>query len=78
MRSYLNLTLAEAVASDDALVRGLAFLDCRLGKRRLKQVEVASLDAFSRLTYRLRCDVEGIVLPPDVPCDTTEMESESS
>lgn len=60
VRAYLDLTLDQAMVSTDGLVRGLAFLDRRLGKRRLKKVEISELDGFSALTYGLRCQAEGV------------------
>lgn len=78
VRAYLDLTLDQAMASEDGLVRGLVFLDRRLGKRRLRRIEAASLDGFSGLTFRLRCQVEGLTLPREAiePVPETKAEAQ--
>ena len=58
--NYLNLSIEEAVTSNDALIRGFSFLDKRFGKRRLKEVDATSLHPFSQHLYLLRCNIEGI------------------
>jgi hypothetical protein len=40
LREYLELTVEDALASDNFIHRGLAVLDRRLGKRRLKEIEL--------------------------------------
>jgi hypothetical protein len=40
LHSYLNASIDDCIASDDAVVRALGFLDSRLGKRRLVDYQV--------------------------------------
>ena len=61
LEGYLSLTVEAALSSDSPLVRALAMLDSRLGKRRLRALEVApSEHPFVRRMYELRCGVERI------------------
>lgn len=64
VEGYPDLTVDRALASDDAIVRGLAMLDRRLGKRRLRSLDlrVDEIDLVRRL-YALRCSAEGLIRP---------------
>ncbi|XOZ33955.1 hypothetical protein ACMDCT_01585 [Halomonadaceae bacterium KBTZ08] len=46
--------------SNDPVVRGLIFLDRRVGKRYLQQVESSSLHPFTRVLFQLRCRADGL------------------
>ena len=62
MAEFLNTSIDDCIASDDPVLRGLAVLDSRFGKRRLKALD-ASLDVpFVSRFYKLRCEAEGIRL----------------
>jgi hypothetical protein len=57
---YVDLSVDEAMTSRHPIVQALAFLDKKMGKRRLARVDAAELHEFPRITYRLRCQMEGI------------------
>lgn len=46
--------------SDDPVIKGLTFLDRRVGKRFLQGVEQSTLHPFSQILYRLRCHADNI------------------
>lgn len=61
-RTYLALSIAEALDSPDPFVRGLAMLDRRVGQRRLASPALAAEQhPFVRQLYDLRCEAEEIV-----------------
>lgn len=61
LEAYLSLSIDDALASDSPLIRGLALLDGRLGKRRLRQMApIADEHPLVRELFRLRCDAENI------------------
>jgi len=64
---YVAMTVEEALESPHPTVQALAFLDKKMGKRRLQKIDKESLHDFPRITYELRCDVEGIVPDTDRP-----------
>ena len=57
---YINLSIDDIIASENLIIRAVGMLDSRLGKRRLKKVDVAQENPLVRRLYLLRCDVEGI------------------
>lgn len=60
LRRYLGLSIEDALASDELLIRALAFLDRRLGRRPfLAHSPDANDDALVRLCYQFRADAEG-------------------
>jgi hypothetical protein len=62
MFNYLNLPFERALQSTDPIVRSLAMLDGRLGKRRLARVHIANAHPLVIDMYRIRCQAEGITL----------------
>jgi hypothetical protein len=58
--AYVGMSLGAARSSPDPVVRGLAFLDRRLGKRSLGSVNKDRLHAFEKALYEIRCDAEGV------------------
>jgi len=62
IEEYLNLSIDDALASENPLIRGLSMLDRRLGKRRLNKMEIDQEHSFVQLLYRLRCEAEGLRL----------------
>lgn len=55
---YLQLSVEDARSSPDVLIQGLVFLDRRLGKRSLKEVNPEVLHEFGRRMYQIRCEAE--------------------
>ena len=61
LKAYLRLPIDDALKSDSPLVRGLAVIDRRIGKRRLRSLDAGPHeDSLVRELYRLRCEAEGI------------------
>ena len=55
---YVNLNIQEIKKSQDELINGFIFLDRRIGKRFIKNINLNSIHPFARVTYLLRCEVE--------------------
>ena len=63
LKRYLRLSIEDALTSDRPLVRALAVIDRRVGKRRLRSLEIGPEEhPLIREFYQLRCEAEGI--PP--------------
>ncbi|MBS1991337.1 MAG: PcfJ domain-containing protein [Cyanobacteria bacterium SZAS LIN-3] len=60
LRDYLNLSMDEIVGSRDCLVKAIGMLDGRLGKRRLRTLDVQGETELVRRLWQLRCAAEGI------------------
>ncbi len=64
LETYVSLTIDEALRDDDVLIRAWAKFDRRLGKRRLREMNIESMDRFyEQKWYQLRCSAEGIHYP---------------
>jgi hypothetical protein len=67
LEAYLSLPVDAALASDSPLLRALAVLDARVGKRRLRELASAPDDhPLVVALLRVRCDAEGIRVGPPV------------
>jgi hypothetical protein len=67
LETYLSLPIDDALASDSPLLRALAVLDARVGKRRLRELATAPANhPLVATLLRLRCDAEGIRIGPPV------------
>ena len=64
LEDYLNLSIEEALASPDVLIRSLALLDRRTGKRRLRQVSAAGLHPLEATCLAFRRRAENIRIGP--------------
>ena len=65
LERYLSLPVNEVLRSPSPLLRALAVLDARVGKRRLKGLAVAPDEhPLVRALLTLRCEAEGITLSP--------------
>jgi hypothetical protein len=71
LRAFLSMPVEEALASPSPLLRALAVLDARVGKRRLAALAAApDLHPLVRTLLAVRCDAEGVrVAPPGGPGD---------
>ena len=60
--AYLNTDVAAALNSDNYILRVLAYMDRRVGKRTLLKIkdETAALPTWVRAFYDLRCRAEGL------------------
>ena len=61
---YSSLPIEEAMNNENIIVRAYSMLDRRLGKRRLKKLHFPE-ETHPLITdfYKIRCEVEGIILP---------------
>ena len=68
LEAYLDLTIEDAMSSDNVLIRALAMADARLGKRRLRALRlVPDNHPLVREVFALRCSAEQIeLIPPAV------------
>jgi hypothetical protein len=58
---YLQMSIEEAISSDNTIIRAISMLDRRVGKRRLRQIEFSETEhPLVKRFYELRCDVEDI------------------
>jgi hypothetical protein len=57
---YLNLSIDDAIKSDNPIVRAFATLDRRFGKGRLTEFDDSKEHPLVRTLYRLRCEAEGL------------------
>jgi hypothetical protein len=61
IEKYVNLSIENSIGSKDVIVRALAMLDRRLGKRRLSHLEICPTEAqIVREFYTIRCRAENI------------------
>ncbi|MGR3795424.1 SF0329 family protein [Vannielia sp. SX4] len=56
----LNISIEDAMHSEDMIVRAFGMLDRRLGKRRLRALDVREESPLVQLLYAIRCEAEGI------------------
>ncbi len=62
---FLSLSIDDAIASDNPIIRALATLDRRFGKRRLREFDDSDQPPLVKTLYRFRCKVEGITRVPE-------------
>jgi hypothetical protein len=61
IETYPTLPFKTAIASDNPIIRSLSMLDRRLGKRRLRAMEISEHEfGYIRRLHELRCEAEGI------------------
>ncbi len=60
---YLSLSMDDILKSENPLIRALGMVDRRLGRRRLKTMDVSQEHQLVQRLYRLRCDAEGVAPP---------------
>ncbi|HZO72052.1 MAG TPA: hypothetical protein VFB60_07605 [Ktedonobacteraceae bacterium] len=62
LQTYVSLSIGDALHSSDALIRAWAMFDRRLGKRRLRALQLGQDDSqYQQLWYQLRCGAEKMV-----------------
>lgn len=62
---YVNMSVEDALQSPHPTIQALAFLDKKMGKKRLRSFDSENLHEFPLITYQLRCELEGIRLDED-------------
>jgi hypothetical protein len=61
IQSILELEIEQSLASNNPITRAFAMFDRRLGKRRLKEMNIPEFEhALVQKFYRIRCEVEGL------------------
>jgi hypothetical protein len=61
MHEYQNLSIDNILASENHVIRAIGMLDRRLGKRRLKSIDIKSEHPLVKTTYLFRVQAEGII-----------------
>lgn len=64
MRLYLTLSIDDILQNDNVLVQALGIFDRRVGKRRLRALNVNDSHPLVRLFHCFRCEADGIALFP--------------
>ena len=62
---FLNLSINDAIKSDDPIIRAFATLDRRFGRRRLDDFDDSKEHPLVRTLYRFRCKAEGVKIEPE-------------
>lgn len=62
MHEYQSLSINNILASENHIIRALGMLDRRLGKRRLKDINIKSEHPLVKATYLFRVQVEGFII----------------
>jgi hypothetical protein len=57
---YLNVSIDEAIRSDNPIIRAFAMLDRRFGKRRLMEFDDSEENPIVKTLYQFRSEAEGI------------------
>ncbi|MCW3783140.1 SF0329 family protein [Defluviimonas salinarum] len=57
---YLNLSIDQILNSDKTIIRALGMFDRRLGKRRLRALDMNSEQELVRRFFGIRCEAEGV------------------
>ncbi|MCD4726658.1 MAG: PcfJ domain-containing protein [Pirellulales bacterium] len=60
MNLYLTMSIDDILCSENVLVQAIGMLDRRVGKRRLRTLELKNSHPLVRLFHNLRCEAEGI------------------
>ena len=66
MFAYLNNSIEEVLKHESQLIRALGMLDRRLGKRRLRNMDVQDEPPLLQLLYLVRCQAEGVAINTDL------------
>ena len=57
---YLQLNIDEALESENPIIKSIAMVDKRLGKRRLAEINISGLHPLTKLFLNIRLNVESI------------------
>ncbi|MCM1165750.1 MAG: hypothetical protein NC299_13065 [Lachnospiraceae bacterium] len=57
---FINMPIAEALKSENSVIRVLAVMDGRVGRRTLQNLDEGAFPEWARAFYRLRLEVENI------------------
>lgn len=68
LQDYLSVSIDDALQSSNTIIKALALVDRRVGKRRLQQMAPEDFDhPLVRRLYQLRCEAEGIQIATRTP-----------
>jgi len=62
---FLNLSINDAIKSDNPIIRAFATLDRRFGRRRLDAFDDSKEHPLVKTLYRFRCKAEGVKIEPN-------------
>jgi len=71
-----NLSIDDALSSEDPLVQSLAVIDTRVGKRKLKNIDVDKLHPLAAKLFTERCLAEGLVIKDKIEQETNKLNIE--
>lgn len=70
---FLNISIEEAITSDNPIIRSLAIIDKRFGKRRLIKINISNEHPIVQFLHEFRCLSEGITHPSKVKVKSSEI-----
>lgn len=73
-----DLSIEEALSSDDPLVQSLSVIDSRVGKRKLKTIDVETLHPLAFKLFTERCLAEGLIIKEKIEQETKKLNIEPS
>ena len=73
-----DLSIDDALSSEDPLVQSLAVIDSRVGKRKLKMINVDTLHPLACKLFEERCLAEGLILKKEIELETENLNIEPS
>jgi len=71
-----DLSIEEALNSDDPLVQSLSVIDSRVGKRKLKTIDIDTLHLLAGNLFTERCLAEGFVIKDKIEQETNKLNIE--
>lgn len=78
IREFLRISIDEALASGNPIIRTLAVLDHRFGKRRLIEFDPTEEHPMVVQMYQFRCSAEGLVPHPNQSSNSDPAAAEES
>ena len=60
MFEYLSMSIDDILQSEEIIINALGLLDKRVGKRRLRNVDIKALHPIAQAFYWVRCESENI------------------
>lgn len=62
LREYLDLSIEDALVSENVLIRAIALIDRRVGKRTLSKIKMPENEhQLVKFMYNMRCETDGII-----------------
>jgi hypothetical protein len=73
-----DLSIDDALSSEDPLAQSLAVIDSRVGKRKLKIIDIETLHPLAAKLFTERCLAEGLILKKEIELETENLNIEPS